>query len=752
MKKYLLLTLLSGFLMNANATNLYWVGDSTGLSSGGLCTDSRWHNPNCWSFTSGGTIHPLTPPTSGDDVYFDSNWTHNIVWIGNDTIAECNNLFFSDGPVQLADGQIYLSGDLIISSTDPNSYGLFQPVLHFINPVVAHLSIPNDFMANAYYIYGEIQIENGCELILDTDYYKRGFSFISVDDGKFNLNGHRFRAATFGGLTGSVMDVSNSALYCAGIYNDLKITATANANLYMDIIGFSDNAMVINTAGGTLNFDTISINKVPMTIGWEGLYCDDCYINNLLIDSSRLAGFAVNGHIQNVSVTASELTGGVGYPYNLTVDVFNFEPYGFPYPYGGSGRHLFYFGSNTTTILDTFKVSNGTGALIELSSYDGFTALNVNLGDEYCFDSLGVIGFNNVGLPLHVGINGSDLGGNTNVLFDSCGYINYLVWPGDANADSIVTALDMLSVGLYFGSTGPARDSVSNLWIGHNASDWTGTQYNGANYKQADCNGDGVIDFIDTVAVNLNYGLTRLALTSSTDRSGEPIFIVPDAGVYAPGSLVTLEVWAGNAADPLNNIYGLNYEVAINPAAVEPGTLNINYSGSWMGIKNTDMITMQRYNSGVINITQVRNDQINVSGFGKIAEIKFIANNAIGTITNFPITVNTLDAIDNTATPLLVMGLDTTIAVDPSLEVSDLNNAIRTIIYPNPSNGIIYVQSNQPISKVDIIDVSGKLVSTISGLNAYKTTVDLSAASPGIYSLRISSSIGVTIHKISVTK
>jgi len=100
----------------------------------------------------------------------------------------------------------------------------------------------------------------------------------------------------------------------------------------------------------------------------------------------------------------------------------------------------------------------------------------------------------------------------------------------------------MFVVGLYFGETGPARDSISNLWMGHNCADWAGTQYNGMNYKHADCNGNGTVGFEDTVAVNTNYGLTRGGLTPS-NRTGAPVYVVPDASAYLPGTPVILQVW-----------------------------------------------------------------------------------------------------------------------------------------------------------------------------------------------------------------
>ncbi|HYG49974.1 MAG TPA: hypothetical protein VD905_03680 [Flavobacteriales bacterium] len=423
MKKSILIVLFAIYSSILQAANFYWVGLSTGLGAGGS-SYSRWHNPNCWATTSGGTIHPATFPGPSDDVYFDNGWTDNYPCNG-DTIAECNNLYISDGAYVLSGVglsspgfTINIHGNLDVSLIPSGMEETFiMTHMHFRNPVSAHINIPNGFMANAYPYQSTIYIENGCELILDGDNTGYGFGPVFIDAGKFNLNGHRFKASQFGGMPGSVMDISNSTIYCGGIFNHLKLIATANANVHMNIVGFCDNGLVVETAGGTLNFDTISMNNVPMTIGWEGLYCDDCYINHLLIDSSRVVAPMVNGHVENVHATASELMQG-GSAYNMTIDAFTFEAAGFPHPYWGSYHNL-WFSSATTSILDTFNISNGTGMNIFLSAYDGFASLNVDLGDEYCLDSVTVENFSNTGMPLHIGMHGSDLGGNTNVLFDS---------------------------------------------------------------------------------------------------------------------------------------------------------------------------------------------------------------------------------------------------------------------------------------------------------------------------------------------
>jgi len=198
-------------------------------------------------------------------------------------------------------------------------------------------------------------------------------------------------------------------------------------------------------------------------------------------------------------------------------------------------------------------------------------------------------------------------------------------------------------------------------------------------------------------------------------------------------------------------VYGLNYQIDIDPAAIEPGTLNVNYTGSWFGTKNTDMITMLRYNAGISDITQVRIDQNTISGMGKIAEITFIASNSISTLTSFPINVTAMAAIDNNGVDIPVTSVDSVIAVDPSLSVVSQESNFTVNVYPNPSAGNVHISSGNAIETVDIYAMGGIKVMTFEIKSASKT-LDISNLGPGIYTLCIKGKQGVTTRKLTLLK
>src|SRR5690606_34659222 len=152
--------------------------------------------------------------------------------------------------------------------------------------------------------------------------------------------------------------------------------------------------------------------------------------------------------------------------------------------------------------------------------------------------------------------------GNELILNDTIGIAAcnpvVLVWPGDANDDLIANIFDIFPIAIHYGASEYARDSISNLWIGHNCQPWNISIYNGSNLAHADCNGDGDINWDDFNAIILNYGLTHVRSQGTNSRSGEPVLaLIPDKSIYIPGETVTIEIQTGDATNPVNELYGV---------------------------------------------------------------------------------------------------------------------------------------------------------------------------------------------------
>jgi hypothetical protein len=80
-----------------------------------------------------------------------------------------------------------------------------------------------------------------------------------------------------------------------------------------------------------------------------------------------------------------------------------------------------------------------------------------------------------------------------------------VVYPGDANNDAVVDVRDVLPIARFYGLTGPARGTASNTWSAQNlTSPWTPLE---AGF--ADCDGNGVVDSSDVMALLQNWKATR---------------------------------------------------------------------------------------------------------------------------------------------------------------------------------------------------------------------------------------------------
>jgi PKD repeat protein len=118
------------------------------------------------------------------------------------------------------------------------------------------------------------------------------------------------------------------------------------------------------------------------------------------------------------------------------------------------------------------------------------------------------------------------------------------VYPGDCNNDGRVNEMDVLPLGVFYGMTGPRRDSLGEEtgWGPKQAIEW-----NDKRSTYADANGNGIVDVADLLIIALNWG--------GSHSQAAPIF--PDAFDYRPYSagltsiLNNLGSWEGSATGDL---------------------------------------------------------------------------------------------------------------------------------------------------------------------------------------------------------
>ncbi|MEL6843845.1 MAG: T9SS type A sorting domain-containing protein, partial [Bacteroidota bacterium] len=199
------------------------------------------------------------------------------------------------------------------------------------------------------------------------------------------------------------------------------------------------------------------------------------------------------------------------------------------------------------------------------------------------------------------------------------------IWPGDANNDGIADQYDLLTLGIGYGSTGPSRPNASLNWTAQWAPDWTDSLLSNVNYKHLDCNGDGIINADDTLAINLNFGLTHNK-TDHLDPRGLPLTLTIEEDSVGVGDTLNMIIELGNDTMPATDVYGLAFSVNLDTSVFQLPTARVNYSNSWFGLKNVDMITLDKSLEAEqqLVVAMVGTDQNDRQGFGRVGKISII--------------------------------------------------------------------------------------------------------------------------------
>ena len=342
---------------------------------------------------------------------------------------------------------------------------------------------------------------------------------------------------------------------------------------------------------------------------------------------------------------------------------------------------------------------------------------------------------------------------NVVVLEGPCQY----VWPGDANNDLVVNNYDLIPIGIYFSESGTARDTTTNTWDGHLATNWGASQTNGMDEKYVDCNGDGKINAADTLAITLNYNDTHpfdSPYQPEAQAGKYPLYFLPDTTSYAAGSNVHVAVWLGTANTPVNGIYAIGYDIALNTSLLQAASLSFKGDSSFVGQKAINALTLTHINNDV-ETAITRFDHYNQSGYGKIGDLYFTISSLTPAQKMVLMFTSSL-AVDSSGKPLgLILSTDTlTITKYTGINPLSVNNN-QVSIYPNPSSGAFTITSSQPIDEVRVTNILGQTIfyNTVSSFNPNTLNqFTFKLSEEGMYFVTVTSGNNTVTQKLVVSK
>ncbi len=317
--------------------------------------------------------------------------------------------------------------------------------------------------------------------------------------------------------------------------------------------------------------------------------------------------------------------------------------------------------------------------------------------------------------------------------------INECVWPGDANSDGTTDNLDILELGLHYAQTGAPRASSSNAWQSYFANNWVGTITNGKNLNHSDCNGDGVINDDDTLAIYNNYGLTHAFKPAQTTMVNPQLSIVPDQPMVTKGNWGTASVYLGNTSNPINDINGIAFTVDFDNTLIEPNSIYIEYQNSFMDAGQNLHFQKLDFANSKLFTASTHTLSNNVSGDGKIATLHYQILSSLTTDQVLSIGLSQVNQSDATGTIIpLTSGTGTLMAIGASVGLQETASGGYIVVSPNPTNGILNINLSaiSQNTKAELYNAVGALMMTES-LSNKTNTITIADLSAGLYFVKV---------------
>ena len=326
------------------------------------------------------------------------------------------------------------------------------------------------------------------------------------------------------------------------------------------------------------------------------------------------------------------------------------------------------------------------------------------------------------------------------------------VYPGDANHDKTVNYLDLLPIAVGISSTGPARLGGSTNWVGQPATNWS-KSVSGINYKHVDCDGNGTVEYKDTLPITTNYGKSHFKTYSGlNERNGNPPFYFNfNKAIYYAGDTVRATLYLGNASKNISAL-GAAVKYTFGNKYIKPGSASFEFDCDILCASNLSIYRTDHMGEGEGAL--VRTDHKSPVGYGKIADISYILLDtnkiAYGKVDTLRLDMLQKKVIDLQGNSIQVDGLSakalvykkTTSAVERYISpISALS------IYPNPFTHEFTLSlqlQRQAKVRISCFDALGREVSKLidKDLPATSNTFNFQdreagISQPGIYFIKV---------------
>jgi len=271
------------------------------------------------------------------------------------------------------------------------------------------------------------------------------------------------------------------------------------------------------------------------------------------------------------------------------------------------------------------------------------------------------------------------------------------------------------------------------------------------NLKHADTDGNGTVNFADTIAISQNYGQTH-GKTENALGGYPMLWVEATPDTVGLSQAVNVTVHLADAAMPVDSLHGIAFTLTFEAALVTESGFSIDFSQNVLGTVGTDVLTLQQpfFANGEVDVAISRTTLQNFSGHGPLMTARIVTTDNLSGYNALHIGLSGITAITATEAEVLLATSPDTVIIDPDhVGVSDLLGP-EFSIYPNPSTGIFQLEGLQGNVMVEVMDATGRTVSVQSNNGNNRMMMDLSAVPSGIYLLRASNAAGVAVKRIEL--
>lgn len=552
--------------------------------------------------------------------------------------------------------------------------------------------------------------------------------------------------------TDTIPNAYGGAIVIGGNYAQIGGPSPAQGNLIaassVGIYGFAHHALIQNNIIGT---------DVTGTQNWgniEGIsfFGDSNYVFYNVIQNNQYGVYIAlaSEHDSILNNTISDNVNEAIYnkaQHNVFSDnsIYN---NGFGIKNSGAANNFIPTPVFQYTTPDSVGGSALPGAVIEL--YSSQSLNNTAQGKDY----IATITADNAGnwqyvgvltTPLTVTATQTDSSGNTSAFSDLWQQVAPDVWPGDCNYDLVADNFDFLYLNLALNDTGSVRAGANTAWVAQPSNDWQGKYASGINHKHADCDGNGIVQLADSIAISNNYGQVHAFKSgiSNINGGGNDFYATANKDTVAPGDTVTFTIYVGGTS-AVDSLFGIAWSYFFDVALVDTSYILTDYSSSVLGIIHNNLESFRKdfYSSGSIDVALCRTDKTDTTSVnGAIATITMKIKSGISSISTLHLQPEIVRAITTGEIPRVFTPSGDSIVIDPVLLYINESNIKDIGINYDMTNDylLIDVPQNNKSCRLSIYNISGALIET-QIIRGGKNRIELNSIPAGIYLYEVTTS------------